>query len=174
MEVNTDRCRRVYQDTAHDVIRFSKQQIVAGRWDRADNVRRSVSAWKAEAKVRDDEYVRRAQEIRDQVADKEESQLAAARRHEERVLYAREQTQVRRQMKAERDMVADAMREQNREVHDCIEESHLVPSDDVTDAIVGGKDTLTKLTRFFDFRRMAWATFPTSAQASPRRAVVRV
>lgn len=171
MEVNTDRCRRVYQDTAHDVIRFSKQQIVANRWDRADDVRDHVALWKEEAKARDEEYVERARRIRDEVVDKQESLRAAARRQEDRVAYARQQTQLRKEMKAERDLVADSVLEQNRTVHDTIEESHLIPAEEVANSVTGGKETLTKLSRFFDFRRMAWAT---NIEQSPRRAMVRV
>ena len=171
MEVNTDRCRRVYQDTAHDVIRFSKQQIVAGRWDRADNVRDVVAMWKQEARARDDEYVERARKIREEFSSREASEIATAKLQEERLFHARQQSQARRELQTVRHQVVESVREHNRDARDAVEESHLVPSEDVVQAVTGGQETLNKFTRFFDFRRMARAT----SEMSPRRsAVVRV
>jgi hypothetical protein len=170
---NTDRCRRVYQDTCHDVIRFSKHQIVANRWDRADYVRDTVSVWKAEAKAREEEYVERARRIRNEESlSKDEIERAAAMRHEERLAIARQQAEMRRQIKAERELVTESVLEQNRIAHDAIEESFLIPAAQVAKAVTGGEETLRKLSRFFDFRRMAWSTAPDSM--SPRRMPIRL
>lgn len=170
---NTDRCRRVYQDTCHDVIRFSKHQIVANRWDRADYVRDTVSVWKAEAKAREEEYVERARRIRNEESlSKDEIERAAAMRHEERLAIARHQAEMRRQIKAERELVTESVLEQNRIAHDAIEESFLIPAAQVAKAVTGGEETLRKLSRFFDFRRMAWSTAPDSM--SPRRMPIRL
>lgn len=162
MEVNTDRCRRVYQDTAHNVIRYSKAQTIARRWDRADYVRDEVVKWRAEAKERDDEYVERARAIRDEVTCKDAMTLNAATRREALLAKARERAEHRQALQAERHSVVDTLREQNRDVHDAVGESQLVLEEEVA-AVAGGKEPLAKLSRFFDFRR-----FGLAAGASPR------
>ena len=154
MQVNTDRARRVYTDTAHGVIRFSKQQIVAGRWDRADRVRETVADWKKQAAINDAAYVARGREIAANTTDWDARDAAAAERHQEKLEYARQQTQWRKDIKAEREMVDAVVREQNCSVHDAVEVSHLVPEDDVRDA-AGGDSTFHMFSRFFDFRRKA-------------------
>ena len=170
MEVNTDRARRVYQDTAHYVIRFSKQQIVAGRWDSADGVREHVAKWKLQKAANEEEYVERARQLATHRS--EDATIAAAKRHEERVAYARQQTQWRKDIKAAREIVASSVRERNRHVHDTIEESHLISEDEVVEA-AGGKENLSLFARFFDFRKkQPFLSESPRPNPSPRRNVL--
>ena len=168
MEVNVDRCRRVYTDTAHAVIRLSKQQIIAGRWDNADDVRERVAGWKNARIANDAAYVARAQKIAAEVAVRNSE--AAERRLEERVAYARKQTQWRKEMKQKVEEVQASVRLQNQSVHDAVEDSHLVRSEEVLEA-AGGKDHLSIFNKFFDFRKVVLAETPRSDGVDKRSVV---
>ena len=154
LAVNTDRARRVYTDTAHRVIRFSKQQTVAQRWDNADRVREQVAECKQECEANKADYVERARAIKAYIANDAIKAANATERHYEKQLYARQQTQWRKDIKAEREHVDAMVREQNCNIHDAVEQSHLVPEDNVLE-VAGGMESFNVFSRFFDFRKKA-------------------
>ena len=163
LEVNTDRARRVYTDTAHAVIRLSKQQQVAQRWDGADRVREVVSGWKAEKAANTADYVARARELAavvNQTEEKVASQIRA-----KRIEDARRLAEQRREIRAERDLNAASVRDQKRSVRDAVAENQIVTEDEVCE-VAGGKENFNLFSRFFDFRKKAASSLTPRAELS--------
>lgn len=173
-EVNRDRVERVYAETAHDVIRLSKQTTVAGRWDRADNVRKHKSLWKKALEQNEDEYMKRAMDIHAATTAPTDAAALAQKRHEERTEYARKMTQWRKDIKAQREAVAADVRASKRNVRDSVEYGQLIPRHDVERDVatsvlsvdqrsmsprIEPDDPLGRLTRFFGFKS-SWKLVP--------------
>lgn len=160
-QVNTERVRRVYAETAHPVVRRSKQTVVARRWDRADDVRAGVAAWKREISANNDSYLERARQLNENSKKPSDSAALQQKRHEERVAYARQQTQWRKDIIAQREAVQERVRLENRDVHDKIDLASLISEKVVAHSILSGKgevtegseDALATFSRFFGFKR---------------------
>lgn len=159
-EVNHERVERVYAETAHTVIRAAKQGQLASRWDRADDVRSQVSCWKKEIQENEAQYLERAWAINDDTSGTEDVKQLAQKRHEDRVAYARQQTQWRKGLTQQRKVVADDVRSQNRSVHDLIDLGQLVPQHVIAGSILGslpsegGESSIAMFTRIFGFKRL--------------------
>lgn len=160
--VNTERVQRVYAETAHPVVRRSKQTTVAKRWDKADNVRARVDSWKEQVAANTHAYLEHARQINDKVHRPSESALLLEERHEAKVRYAQEQTQWRKDIIAQREAVQERVRLENRDLHDKIDFASLIPEQVVTKSIVTGphftpsgetEATLDTFTRFFGFKK---------------------
>lgn len=174
-EVNRDRVERVYAETAHAVIRASKQTTVARRWDRADAVRRHKSQLKEELRQKEDAYMQRALEIQETTQKPVEAAIQAQKRQEERTNYAREMTQWRKDIKAQREEVAADVRASKRNVRDSIEYGQLIRRQNVEREVATSilaisprgtsprpelDDPLGRFVRFFGFKS-SWKPVPT-------------
>lgn len=163
-EVNRDRVERVYAETAHPVIRHSKQTTVANRWDRADDVRLHVSKWKKAREENEQAYLQRAFQIHSTTQKPDDCAKAAQKRHEERTEYARQQTQWRKDIKAQREEVAANVRASKRSVRDSVEYGQLIRrqhvENEVQTTILSSSprsprhedDPLNRFIRFFGFK----------------------
>jgi hypothetical protein len=158
-EVNRERVERVYAETAHPVVRRAKQTIIGGRWDKADNVRMQVAGWRRQMMQNQAEYLERAWTINDSTQKPEDYAVASQKRHEQRVAYARQQTQWRKDIAAQRKAVAEGVRRDNRSVHDSVDYGQLIPEQVVAGTILsssprgGGEDPISMFTRFFGFKK---------------------
>lgn len=173
-QVNRDRVERVYAETAHDVIRVSKQTTVASRWDRADAVRRHKNRLKEELRQKEHAYLQRAMAIQETTQKPVEAAILAQRRQEERTQYAREMTQWRKDIKAQREVVAADVRASKRSVRDSIEYGQLIRRQNVEREVATGilaisprgttprqesDDPLGRFVRFFGFKS-SWKPVP--------------
>jgi len=186
-EVNCERARRVYAETSHPVIRVSKQTTVFKQWDQAAGVRQHVKTCKQQIRENDRRYLERAWAIKHSSKTPSDSAQAAQARQDARVAYARQQTQWRKDIAAQRQAVAEGVRSQNRTVRDKVDYGHLVPEREVVGAVLsagsnsprnataGGEDPFSLFSRFFGFRRTQRpAMEPTDELQPPGASVVRV
>lgn len=92
-EVNCERVRRVYAETAHPVVRTSKQNVYVSRCHQAHDVRLRVAEWKRAKEENALSFLSHADSIlegRGKGSRAEREAVAEQRRHEERQLRRQE------------------------------------------------------------------------------------
>ena len=160
-EVNAERVRRVYAETAHPVIRTSKQNMYVNRLCKADGVRDDVESWKRSRAENESRYISRAHAINEDISrsKEENSVLAEKKRRAERAAAAWANTVRRHEMRAQHAAAAAAIQEENRTLRNSIEFGRLIPAIEVANRLAsssrprdGGEDVFVMLTRVFGFR----------------------
>ena len=167
MDVNTARVKRVYAETAHPVIRQSKTSVVAGRWDKADALRAQLAKLAEQREENHAAYLERAWAIKESTQSPIDCAIAAQERYEERVAYARAQTEWRHDILEQRKVVADGVRNSKKSQRDAINMGSLVLEEEVMSNLrtssprQGGEDALAMFSRWFGFSRVGtrgWGT----------------
>ena len=114
----------------------------------------------ARISANNDSYLERARQLGENSKKPSDSAALRQKRHEERVAYARQQTQWRKDIIAQREAVQERVRLENRDVHDKIDLASLISEKVVAHSILSGKGEVTEgsedaLATFSRFRLQA-------------------
>ena len=142
-EVNHERVRRVYAETAHPVIRIQKQTVAQKRCAMGRQTKKEVAAWKREKQRNEQRYVEWAREIVEEGYDQEEAIVESVKRmYADRIEACRAKSgQTIAELNARARAEKARVKWENRVRHDEIDYAKLVLEEVVGDDLRSGRGT---------------------------------
>jgi len=148
---NVERCTRVKAETSAHVVRASKQTFLEDRWNKADELRESLTRLRARQRRQQQEYLDTAHAIKANANAKHDEALRE--RQAAQQIFAAELRAEEKRMEAAMKQARDDEVARKRSLHEEMEEAKLVPDTELAKSDEPDAGPLQMFTRFFGFRK---------------------